>query len=390
MWVKRILTTMQISQFVFGASYAAAHLFVKYDIPIQTAYTVMHPIASLASTATSTVSELTSSATSIAESPIASYGALLRRILLRAAGDEGVAENVRDKQTGQLIMPGVQEAIEEAVQRYREETRYSTDYHTINCIDTTGQSFAIWLNLIYLAPLTALFIRFFIRAYTHRTSSATPKQTKRHAADRSRIEAAEGVDRKVEDVGKAVERKLSHGVESMDEAVRKDLKQVKEGNYNKSPRRVSERVDSFERKVKTQAEQAKDKINEAMTPEKKSADKQEAADTLDELKQNVKQESGVESSQKTGESAPGDADLSKSKESVNNSTSSLAPEGDDEEEEAKTENEMSTPSKKKRKNKKKKHHNGGGENENKDLGSSSIVVVAAEQAKEQAEASKMD
>lgn len=32
--------------------------------------------------------------------------------------------------------------------------RYKVEYQTVNCLDTSGEVFAILLNAIYLAPLT--------------------------------------------------------------------------------------------------------------------------------------------------------------------------------------------------------------------------------------------
>ncbi|KAI5198825.1 hypothetical protein AUEXF2481DRAFT_37146 [Aureobasidium subglaciale EXF-2481] len=296
--LKRTLTTMQITQFLFGASYAAIHLFVKYDIPVATAYSIFHPISSVAAKASATASSVISAET---------YGAILRRILLRAAGDEGVAENVRDKQ-GNIIM----DEAREAVQKYHEETRYRTDYTTINCLDTTGQSFAVWLNILYLFPLTVLFVRFFVRAYLFRSGS-NKSRTKRHSASRATKEAAHGTNREIEHAGKAVEKKLSKLPEELEAAerriekqlghlpkdlkdiekklekklgtasknfedmVKKDLQALKEGRLPGSNKTVSEGVESVERKI---------------TPNKKDSQqiKEDAAENLDELKQRVKQE----------------------------------------------------------------------------------------------------
>jgi hypothetical protein len=36
---------------------------------------------------------------------------------------------------------------------------------TMSCIDTTGETFAIWFNVLYLTPLTFLFLRFFVKSY---------------------------------------------------------------------------------------------------------------------------------------------------------------------------------------------------------------------------------
>lgn len=335
--LKRTLTTMQITQFVFGASYAAIHLFVKYDVPVATAYTIFHPISSVLAKAASTASSVASVA-----APTESYGAILRRILLRAAGDEGVAENVRDKQ-GNLIMPQAKEAI----QKYHEETRYRTDYTTVNCLDTTGQSFAVWLNILYLFPLTVLFVRFFVRAYIFRTGSAKPSN-KRHAASRAAKDAAHGTNREVEHAGKKVEKKISHLPEDLRAAekkleeklsnasfkdfeaeIRRDLQALKEGKLPRSNRPISERVQSFEQK---------------MTPTKKSTQqiKEEAADTIDELKENVKQEDGVK--QETTDNKTND-DKKPAKDSAPESSSV-----------ADLSSSMDSPSKKKkRKNKKNKN-----------------------------------
>ncbi|THZ58031.1 hypothetical protein D6C85_10332 [Aureobasidium pullulans] len=299
--LKRTLTTMQIAQFLFGASYAAIHLFVKYDIPIATAYSIFHPISSAAAKASATASSVVSAV------PAETYGAILRRILLRAAGDEGVAENVRDKQ-GNIIM----EQAKEAIQKYHEETRYRTDYTTINCLDTTGQSFAVWLNILYLFPLTVLFVRFFVRAYVFRSGSSKSR-SKRHSASRATKEAAQGTNREIEHAGKAVEKKLSHlpedfaaaekrlekklghlpedfkttekkleqkpgsAAKDFEAELKKDLQALKEGKLPRSNRPVSDRVQSFERK---------------MTPTKKDPQqvKDEAADSIDELKERVKLE----------------------------------------------------------------------------------------------------
>lgn len=288
---------MQITQFVFGASYAAIHLFVKYDIPVATAYSIFHPISSALAKASSTASSAVSAA-----APTESYGAILRRILLRAAGDEGVAENVRDK-SGNLIM----EEAKEAIQKYHEETRYRTDYTTINCLDTTGQAFAVWLNILYLFPLTVLFVRFFVRAYLFRSGSSKSK-TRRHSASRATKEAARGVNREVEHAGRAVEKKISHIPEDFEAAEKKlgkagrdikaelerDIQAVKEGRLPHSKRPISERIQSYERK---------------MTPTKKDAEKDaqqiknEAADSLDSLKERVKME-GTDDNEAAKDSAP--------------------------------------------------------------------------------------
>jgi hypothetical protein len=133
---------MQISQFIIGITFAALHLFVTYSIPVQMPYTVTHAVSSAASSASSAVSSAASAAAT------AGLAAWLKKAALRMAGEEGLAENVHNDK-GELFGP---ETRAPALQRG--ETLFRTQYQTIPCIDTSGQAFAIWLNLAYLAPLT--------------------------------------------------------------------------------------------------------------------------------------------------------------------------------------------------------------------------------------------
>ncbi len=106
----------QITQFLFGASYAALHPVcqVRHPCCVHTSIFILsHQPSQRLPRPRLALSQLF---------PAETYGAILRRILLRAAGDEGVM-NVRDKQ-GNIIM-------EEAIQKYHER-RYKTDYTTID------------------------------------------------------------------------------------------------------------------------------------------------------------------------------------------------------------------------------------------------------------------
>lgn len=40
-----------------------------------------------------------------------------------------------------------------------------------SCIATSSETFAIWLNVLYLAPLTYLFMKFFITSYLRRSNA---------------------------------------------------------------------------------------------------------------------------------------------------------------------------------------------------------------------------
>ncbi|KAK3725460.1 hypothetical protein LTR37_000430 [Vermiconidia calcicola] len=328
--LKRILTSMQIAQFIFGASYAALHLFIQYDIPLQIPYHVTSIIEDAASSASSAAYAATDSATSavssvssfaegfaaspisvissIVESPMATgtMRAFIKKMLLRAAGEEGVAERVGMGQSyrdaiqnpvgaARGEIPNIAERVEKFVER-RYETHYRTEWTRINCIDTSGEAFAIYLNLLYLAPLTFLFARFFVRAYAQRGGGGKPRTASEvaHRASQSARDAKNQTERQFEKSGEKAEDEVrkrgsqaqdelskrgsdgkellsqrgaeakdelsKRGSEAKDEAgkrldeLRQDIKAMREGNFSPSPgsnaRKVTERVQSYEQKVK--------------------------------------------------------------------------------------------------------------------------------------------
>jgi hypothetical protein len=165
--VKKVLTTMQIIQFVIGASFAFAHLIIAYQIPVSVPYTFsLADLTSVASAVTTdtagAVSTTTATATATASAGVASW---IKKLAFRAAGREGLAENVVNEQ-GETFGIDAVHAAEDL--KAREEVRYRDELQWIHCTDTSGQTFAILLNCIYLAPLTFLFVKFFIRAYSKR------------------------------------------------------------------------------------------------------------------------------------------------------------------------------------------------------------------------------
>ncbi|KAK2070100.1 hypothetical protein P8C59_004628 [Phyllachora maydis] len=116
MSVKRTLTSLQITQFLVGASYAMLHSFVGYYEPVMVTTARQVPAASNASHASH-----------------ASHAA--------AALETSYA---------QVAVP---------------------------CITTSGATFAIWLNVLYLAPLTYLFASFFVTSYLRRSSKSGPSKS---------------------------------------------------------------------------------------------------------------------------------------------------------------------------------------------------------------------
>jgi hypothetical protein len=133
MAVKRSLTTIQIAQFLVGSFYAALHSFIGYTIPVSVPITEVIK-SSPVPAATGVSSSLAALATA------AGLGGLFQKVLGQNV------ETMAEHSTTTV-------------------TRYQTMYKDVSCIDTSGQTFAIWLNVLYLAPLTALFVRFFVKSY---------------------------------------------------------------------------------------------------------------------------------------------------------------------------------------------------------------------------------
>ncbi|KAF2194863.1 hypothetical protein K469DRAFT_686800 [Zopfia rhizophila CBS 207.26] len=219
--IKRTLTSLQILQFVVGASFAAVHLFVSYSIPIDVPYHLSEspqPQEPMFSSMIATITQ-----PSLISTASGGAMALLKKLVYRAAGEEGLAENVpRPAITSQSI-PFDQNPPSQQVLNAVKRVVYRTEYHPIHCIDTTGQSFAIWLNLIYLFPLTGLFVRFFVKSYLRRTSGSAKHPTKQRAFSKSGHDALHGVARELESLGEApVEDGINGTLENLRNRARRE------------------------------------------------------------------------------------------------------------------------------------------------------------------------
>lgn len=166
MIVKRTLTTMQITQFVVGASYAIVHSFVSYVAPITVAKPVTQSVKLPAAPADT----------------VLSGGALdsIKQLILGAAGAAGSGT--------------VQESTLVAEKNYVMQS----------CIPTANETFAIWLNVLYLAPLTYLFVSFFIASYVKRSTAnnkiggkANRRLSNVTLAEKAGWDAARGLEREV-------------------------------------------------------------------------------------------------------------------------------------------------------------------------------------------------
>jgi hypothetical protein len=170
MIVKRTLTTMQITQFVVGASYAIVHSFVAYVAPI-------------------TVTKI---ATGIAHSPAAPADAAMPTAT-------GAMDSLKKFIFGSAALDSVASgAVKESA------LITETSYVAQPCIPTANETFAIWLNVLYLAPLTYLFVSFFIASYLKRSTANNkiPGKPDRRLsnvtlAEKAGWDAARGIEREV-------------------------------------------------------------------------------------------------------------------------------------------------------------------------------------------------
>ena len=191
---------MQITQFVFGTNMAAAYLFVHYTIP--------YPAGSAALRHLSRAVPAVANAT--AEAGVVPW---LKKLAFRAAGAEGIAENVG----GAAIAP-----------------RDGYTQQMVTCMDTTGQAFAIWLNVSYLLPLTYLFVRFFVRSYLNRKDPGLKQPTHMEAAEKAGVDALKGLSREIQRA--AIEGENSETTD--DEVVRAHVQKIVEQKTQDSPIRT--------------------------------------------------------------------------------------------------------------------------------------------------------
>jgi len=173
---------MQIMQFLVGVAYAGLHSFISYSIPFQ----VLDPSTS---PSLSSVSPTVSSAATAVVS--AGYVALLKKYLMRAAAEGGLAENIVGAN------PASQQAHALRQASSSEGPKYHTEYQIVTCVETSGQTFAIWLNVLYLMPLTVLFVRFFIKSYIRRATKAGGRENRQGQIEKAGLDALKGIEKEL-------------------------------------------------------------------------------------------------------------------------------------------------------------------------------------------------
>jgi len=182
-------------------------------------------VSSAVASATESVAEALPTVTGVAV-------AFLRKLIYRAAGDEGLAENIPvpgqpiPVRQPQQVIAGEPAPTHNAVHDFFhphetvERTFYRTEYQTVPCVDTSGQAFAIYVNLIYLAPLTILFMRFFFKSYLRRSTPNSKQNFKHRTISDAAGDASRNVERELDSLDKSAEDAISSGVNRARDAVR--------------------------------------------------------------------------------------------------------------------------------------------------------------------------
>ncbi|KAI0179951.1 GNS1/SUR4 family-domain-containing protein [Hypoxylon sp. FL1284] len=174
-FIKRSLTSLQISQFVIGASCAMIHSFISYLVPVQ--------IATAPADAASSAIAAAASASPDAASLVGG----VKQALFGAAEAAGAA------------------AVASSSTEANSSVHYVTQYQKVDCITTTGSTFAIWLNVVYLFPLTYLFGSFFVASYVRRSKAedvrakSNPDRRRSNVilAEKASWDAAKGIEREI-------------------------------------------------------------------------------------------------------------------------------------------------------------------------------------------------
>jgi hypothetical protein len=322
---------MQITQFLVGSAFAAIHLFISYTVPVSVAYKVAEKVA-LKATPEAVASSVSSAAASATEAVADALPtvtgvavAFLRKLIYRAAGDEGLAENipvpghpvpVRQQQQVVAAEPAQHNAVHDFFHPHEtvEKTFYRTEYQTVPCVDTSGQAFAIYVNLIYLAPLTFLFMRFFFKSYLRRSTPNTKRDQKARTISDAAGDASRKVERELDSLDKSAEDAISSGVNLARDAVRGrrpangQVKDERQGSMSPANqkfldsvnRRVSQKLQELDEGAEASAQKAKQIAREVVAKAEEAGDKLEQAYEDNEEDMAEKAEANMNGKQKKG------------------------------------------------------------------------------------------
>lgn len=254
--MKRSLTGAQIFQIVFGASYAFLHLFVAYDSPTYAPFKISKGLSTALPGAYDAVS-------SAVDSPLGEFRNVLKKAALRAAGQEGLAANVRNAD-GNIFGEDAIHAADSA--RAQEGLVYKLTTSRLHCLDTSGEVFAIVLNLLYLVPLAYLFISFFGQ-YFDKSRKGDLQHTKDSASRAARDVAGEIADAIGDQQGGATQAPPNF---------ENDIKNAKadaQASFSNLKGKASVKTEEISGKVKEDLERLNSKAKQTVKNAKQSSNK---------------------------------------------------------------------------------------------------------------------
>ena len=177
---------MQIMQFVVGVVYATFHLFISYTAPVSVPVTVKNTLSSAVESG-------------LSNTDVSGFVSVLKKFALYAAGTPGIAYKTMSQSGNNYTMEYTSASTGTG------HTRYRQTYQMTNCLDTDGESFGIWLNVTYLFPLTALFVRFFVKSYVLGQTGKSQTTAKPRRVSQSAVDAARETTKTLENLGEVVE-----------------------------------------------------------------------------------------------------------------------------------------------------------------------------------------
>lgn len=184
------------------------HSFVSYDVPVETR--VVKTSTASASAGTAAPAAIGSDATAHDSTGPAFLDSLKQLVL-------GVASKVTTSVIDEAS-PATEANAGTPQPTTFEETVYTNK--VVPCITTTGQTFAIWLNVLYLAPLTYLFVKFFITSYLKRSGAESARKGKKSheshvaVAEKAGWDAAQGLQQEVYGTPENVNAQISEAPSS--------------------------------------------------------------------------------------------------------------------------------------------------------------------------------
>lgn len=173
--LKKSMTTTQITQLIVGCFVAASYLWLRYSPKAYPSGTAASFGDVSGAHSESPLYMLLKEATGIDGS---SFAFKLRSHLVREVSQNASsAAAFAPSSIASKAIPHASQATSVAIFRESvlEAATNSAANGSVPCVSTTGQAFAVGLNVAYLLPLICLFVRFYVKSYNKAQASKAAK-----------------------------------------------------------------------------------------------------------------------------------------------------------------------------------------------------------------------